>query len=90
MVKFKTEMDMYMAINHILSQESASADRSIVSLQDYMAVVNPVVTQKSNIIYEEVLDAKSESRVTLMTILFGLHQRFIEKQGENPSFNSRR
>ena len=30
--------------------------------------------------YLQVLDAKSESKDTLMAILFDLHQRFIERQ----------
>ena len=46
-----------------------------------MGVISPVSAEKSNIVYMQVLDAKSESRDTLMTIFFDLHQRFIEHRG---------
>ena len=46
-----------------------------------MGVISPVHTEKSNVVYMQVLDAKSESKYTLMTIFFDLHQRFIERKG---------
>ena len=51
------------------------------NIQEYMGVISPVHTEKSNVVYMQVLDAKSESKDTLMTILFDLHQRFIERKG---------
>ena len=53
-----------------------------MSVQEYMAVISPVTAQKSNVVYMEVLDAKSESKDTLMTIIFDLHERVIERQGK--------
>ena len=74
---------MYTLFNYILSKGGTSAaDASILSIQDNMTVVCPVTVQKSNIVYMQVLDAKSENKDTLMTIMFDLHQRFIEQQGK--------
>ena len=47
-----------------------------------MRVIRPVQSEKSNVVYLQVLDAKSESKDTLMQILFDLHRRFIEGQGK--------
>ena len=82
-VQLQKKMDMYTLFNYILSKDGTSAaDVSILSIQDYMAVVCPVTVQKSNIVYMQVLHAKSESKDTLMTIRFDPHQRFIEQQGK--------
>ena len=81
--QFKKEMDMYTLFNYFLSTDDTSeADACTLSIQDYMTIVCPVTIQKSNIIYMQVLDAKSENKDTLMTIMFDLHKRFIEQQGK--------
>ena len=38
----------------------------------------PIPSETCNVVYLQVLDAKSESKDTLMAILFDLHHRFIE------------
>ena len=43
-----------------------------------MAVIAPMPSETCNVVYLQVLDAKSESKDTLMAILFDLHHRFIE------------
>ena len=58
--QFKKEMDMYTLFNYFLSTDDTSeADACTLSIQDYMTIVCPVTVQKSNIIYMQVLDAKS-------------------------------
>lgn len=77
-LQLQKEMDIYTLFNYILSKDGTSAaDASILSIQDYMTVVCPVTVQKANIVYMQVLDANKD---TLMTIMFDLHQRFIERQ----------
>ena len=81
--RFKKEMDMYTLFNYLLSTDDTSeVDACTLSIQDYMTIVCPVTVQKSNIIYMQVLDAKSENKDTLMTIMFDLHKHFIEQQGK--------
>lgn len=72
--------DMYTLLSYIHSMDGSGTP--ILSLQDYMAVVSPVKADKSNVVYMQVLDAKSECKDTLMTIMFDLHERFIERQGK--------
>ena len=78
--QFRKEMDTYTLLNYTHCKDGA--DTPIMSVQEYMAVISPVTAQKSNVVYMEVLDAKSESKDTLMTIIFDLHERFIERQGK--------
>ena len=61
--QFKKEMDTYTLLNC-----THCADTPILSIQEYMAVISPVTVQKSNAVYMQVLDAKSESKDSLMTI----------------------
>ena len=81
--QFQKEMDMYTFVNYILSKnDTAAGEPCLLRIQDYMSVVCPITVQKSNIVYMQVLDAKSENKDTLMTIMFDLHQRFIKQQGK--------
>ena len=76
------EMDTYILQKYThFSSGAVPCNSSILSIQDYMRVISPVSAEKSNIVYMQVLDAKSESKDTLMTIFFYLHQRFIEQRG---------
>ena len=73
---------------HSLTQNThtdASTQPVVLNIQDYMTymrVIRPVQSEKSNVVYLQVLDAKSERKDTLMQILFDLHRRFIEGQGK--------
>ena len=81
--QLKKEMDMYTLFNYILSKnDTPEADACILSIQDYMTLVRPVTVRKSNFVYIQVLDAKSENKDTIMTIMFDVHKRFIEQQGK--------
>ena len=55
---------------------------TFLDLQSYMHVISQSETEKSNVVYLQVLDAKSDSKDTLMQILYDLHQRFIKKQNK--------
>ena len=70
-------MDMYILQRHAYHSKSV-APGEILTLQDYMAVIAPIPSETCNVVYLHVLDAKSESKDTLMAILFDLHHRFIE------------
>ena len=78
--KLHTEMDTYILQQY--TQGCTGGNIPMLNIQDYMTVISPVSSEKSNVVYLQVLDAKSESKATLMTIISDLHQRFIERQGK--------
>ena len=49
----------------------------VLNIQDYMKLLRPVIPDKSSVVYLKVLDAKSDSKDTLMQILHELYQQFI-------------
>ena len=65
-----------------LKQVSASSDSQVpfLNVQDYMREARPTNCEKSNIVYLQVLDAKADSKDTIMHILHNLNRRFIEGQ----------
>ena len=72
------EMNMYILQKHT----HASSDTDILHLQDYLKIISPVKVERSKVVYLQVLDAVSENRDTIMTVLFDLHHRFIDGQGK--------
>lgn len=81
--QLRKHMDMYTLLNYTHSIDgSVTPDTPILSLQDYMAVLSPIKAGKSNVVYMQVLDSKSESKDTHMSIMFDLHEHFIERQGK--------
>ena len=84
--ELREDLDTYILqkYTHSLTKNThtdASTQPVVLNIQDYMRVIRPVQSEKSNVVYLQVLDAKSESKDTLMQILFDLHRRFIEGQG---------
>ena len=75
--QLREHMDMYILQRHAHCSKSVTPGE-ILTLQDYMAVIAPVCSEMCNVVYLQVLDAKSESKDTLMAILFDLHHHFIE------------
>ena len=73
--QLRKEMDAYILQEY--TQSCNGANIPILNIQDYVTVVSPVTTNKYNVVYLQV-QCKSESKDTLMAILFDLHQRFIE------------
>ena len=60
--KLRQELDTYIMQKHIHSTdcrpETEQLDHSeVINIQDYMRVVRPAETEKSNIVYLQVLDA---------------------------------
>ena len=54
--------------------------RILLSIQDYLSLTRTSHTERSNVLYLNVMDAKSDSKDTLMTMLQELHLEFIKKQ----------
>ena len=82
----REQMDLYVLLQyHVHNQLSHRFELDspvVLNMQDYMKLVRPVVPDKSNVVYLQVLDAKSDSKDTLMQILHELYQQFIIGQGK--------
>ena len=63
-------------------QVSSFSDNQMpfLNIQDYMREARPTKCEKLNVVYMEVLDAKADSKDTIMQILHNLNQQFIEGQ----------
>ena len=55
--------------------------KTFINIQDYLSLARANHTEKSNVLYLDVMDAKSDSKDTLMSMLQNLHQQFISRQG---------
>ena len=60
---------------------STNPQETFINIQDYLSLVRANHTEKSNVLYLDVMDAKSDSKDTLMSMLQNLHQQFISRQG---------
>ena len=82
----REQMDLYVLLQyHVHNQVSHHFELDspvVLNMQDYMKLVSPVIPDKSNVVYLQVLDAKSDSKDTLMQILHELYQQFIIGQGK--------
>ena len=58
-------------------QKNSSGDSNFLGLKNYMQAMRPKVVSKSNVVYWQVLDAPSENKDTIISIIQDLHQRFI-------------
>lgn len=50
----------------------------IINIQDYFRTTRPTQPEKSNVVYLDVLDAKADSKDTIMQVLHDLHKRYVE------------
>ena len=68
----REQMDLYVLLQyHVHNQLSHHFELDspvVLNMQDYMKLVRPVIPHKSNVVYLQVLDAKSDSKDTLMQI----------------------
>jgi len=60
---------------------SMNPQETFINIQDYLSLARANHTEKSNVLYLDVMDAKSDSKDTLMSMLQNLHQQFISRQG---------
>ncbi len=63
---------------HKMSVNNSTAELPFLSIQDFFSVVRVTHTQKSQVVYLEVMDAKADSNDTIMELLHDLRQQFIE------------
>ncbi len=76
--QFQEELNTYMILKAILSETRPSS--SLLSLQRFFSMTRSTHTEKSDILYLEVMDAVADSKDTMITMLHTLHHKFIEGQ----------
>lgn len=60
---------------------NTNPQETYINIQDYLSLARANHTEKSNVLYLDVMDAKSDSKDTLMSMLQNLHQQFVSRQG---------
>ena len=58
-----------------------STTKTKINIQDYFSCIWPTHTEKSNYYYLDILDAIADNKDTLMSLLYDLHEQFIQKKG---------
>ena len=80
MNEFQEEIHTYIMMQEV-ALECSETSEIYLNLQDYLSLTRANHTERSNILYLDVMGAKSDSKDTLMSMLQDLHQEFILKQG---------
>ena len=52
-------------------------NKSLINMQDYFVHLRPTHSETSSVHYLDILDAKSDNKDTLMSVLYELHREFI-------------
>ena len=79
--EFQEEIHTYMMQKLALDTCTTESSKTFLNLQDYLSLTRANHTERSNVLYLDVMDAKSDSKDTLMSMLQDLHQEFVIKQG---------
>ena len=79
LTEIKEQLSTYMIIRTFVSNRKPQC--TFLNMQGYFSVTRVNHTEKSNILYLEVMDAVADSKDTMITMLNNLHKRFIEDQG---------
>ena len=75
----QSEINTYML--HRVALNNSGFKHPFLGLQDYYSLIRPTHTEKSNVMYLEVLDAVADCKDTMLTLLHSLQTRFIEGKG---------
>lgn len=75
------QKELYTFMLHRAAANGSTVELPYLNVQDFLSVVRVTHTQQSNIVYLQVMDAKADSKDTIMELLHGLRERFIEGMG---------
>ena len=78
LVSLQKQLTTYILLKHKNSLHTA--EENLISMQDFMRLTNPCRVERSAITYLSVLDAKADSKDTIMIVLQDVHQRYIEEK----------
>ena len=68
-------IDAYML--HKVTWHQSEGTETLTSMQEFLSLLHPTHTEKSNVNYLKVMDAVADSKDTMMSMLQDLHQHFI-------------
>ncbi len=77
--ELKEELNTYMIIKSFVSNKRPQ--RMFQSMQEYFSVTRATHTEKSSVLYLEVMDAVADSKDTMMVVLHNLYQKIVEAHG---------
>ena len=72
------EMNVYLM--HRVAFQKSSCTHPFLGLQNYYALTRPSHTEKSHVMYLDVLDAVADRKETMMGLLHSLRKTFIEER----------
>lgn len=59
-----------------------SPQEPLLNMQEYLRSIKPCKEEESNVAYLSVLDAKADSKDTIMQVIHDIHKRYIEGQNK--------
>ena len=71
--------EFYVYMMQKVALESKEPQKTFLNIQDYFSLTRTNHTERSNVLHLDVMDAKSDNKDTLMSMLQDLHQEFIKK-----------
>ncbi len=77
--ELQEQLNVYMILRTFASD--TRPQYTFLNMQQYFSVTRANHTEKSNVLYLEILDAVADSKDTLMEVLHNLHQKFIKGHG---------
>ena len=75
LVDLQKDLDSY--ILHRVAISTSTSQKPFLNIQDFFSCIRVTHTEKSQIVYLEVMDSIADRKDTVMQLLHDLHQRFI-------------
>ena len=77
--ELKEEVNAYMMYKVAATVKCPT--KTIINIQDYFSCIRSTHMEKSKYYYLDVLDAIADNKDTLMSLLYDLHEQFIQRKG---------
>ena len=75
MTELQEELNQYMVQKHAL--RGVKPEKTLLNIQEYLQLSRATHTEKSIVEYRQVLDAKADSKDTMMALIDDLHKEYI-------------
>ena len=76
--KFELDSEIHTYMIHRAAIYNSTNNNPFLGLQDYFSLTRPTHTEKSRVVYLEVMDAVADCKDTMIVLLHNLHETFIE------------
>ena len=78
MNELQMNLGTYMLFKHCVQDETK--EKTFLNIQDYLSTISATHTERSNVSYIDILDAKSDSKDTLLPMLSDLKTEFVDNK----------